>query len=211
MGKITSMHFAGWKLGLKTGMYYLRTMAASAPIQFTVDQEQLKVADTNIARERYAPKKRTSLGYNGSYAAIPRPMYAQKAPADSSATSLNGMPTPAATPPVASENKPFVPAVTKKVLQLSDGTSSEEGSPKALPTDPVGTPDVDESLPEPASEKKKTQVEDDEKENEDREGDIYAQKVLACEFRHGDSTHLLIADAPAGSIENPESCVMCSG
>ena len=25
MGKITSMHFAGWKLGLKTGMYYLRT------------------------------------------------------------------------------------------------------------------------------------------------------------------------------------------
>jgi ribonucleoside-diphosphate reductase subunit M1 len=104
-----------------------------------------------------------------------------------------------------------VPAVTKKVLQLSDGTSSEEGSPKALPTDPVGTPDVDESLPEPASEKKKTQVEDDEKENEDREGDIYAQKVLACEFRHGDSTHLLIADAPAGSIENPESCVMCSG
>ena len=40
MGKITSMHFAGWKMGLKTGMYYLRTQAASAPIQFTVDQEQ---------------------------------------------------------------------------------------------------------------------------------------------------------------------------
>ena len=50
MGKITSMHFTGWKLGLKTGMYYLRTMAASAPIQFTVDQEQLKVVDTNVAR-----------------------------------------------------------------------------------------------------------------------------------------------------------------
>jgi ribonucleotide reductase alpha subunit len=31
MGKLTSMHFAGWKMGLKTGMYYLRTMAASAP------------------------------------------------------------------------------------------------------------------------------------------------------------------------------------
>jgi hypothetical protein len=69
---------------------------------------------------------------------------------------------------------------------LSDGTSSSEGSPKALPTEPVGTPDVDESLPEPASEKKKkkTQVEDDEKENEDREGDIYAHKVLACELRN---------------------------
>lgn len=58
MGKITSMHFAGWKMGLKTGMYYLRTMAASAPIQFTVDQEQLKVADTNVARADVISKKR---------------------------------------------------------------------------------------------------------------------------------------------------------
>ncbi|KAN0106750.1 Ribonucleotide reductase, barrel domain containing protein [Hyaloscypha variabilis] len=52
MGKITSMHFAGWKLGLKTGMYYLRTMAASAPIQFTVDQEQLKIVDNIVAQRK---------------------------------------------------------------------------------------------------------------------------------------------------------------
>lgn len=32
MGKLTSMHFYGWKLGLKTGMYYLRTQAAAAAI-----------------------------------------------------------------------------------------------------------------------------------------------------------------------------------
>lgn len=30
MGKLTSMHFYGWKKGLKTGMYYLRTQAAAA-------------------------------------------------------------------------------------------------------------------------------------------------------------------------------------
>lgn len=42
MGKLTSMHFYGWQKGLKTGMYYLRTQAASAAIQFTVDQEKLK-------------------------------------------------------------------------------------------------------------------------------------------------------------------------
>jgi ribonucleoside-diphosphate reductase subunit M1 len=42
MGKLTSMHFYGWQKGLKTGMYYLRTQAAAAPIQFTVDQEKLK-------------------------------------------------------------------------------------------------------------------------------------------------------------------------
>lgn len=46
MGKLTSMHFYGWKKGLKTGMYYLRTMAASAPIQYTVDQESLKIVDS---------------------------------------------------------------------------------------------------------------------------------------------------------------------
>lgn len=55
-------------MGLKTGMYYLRTMAASAPIQFTVDQEQLKVEDTNVARS----KKRTPGNAAASYSAVPR-------------------------------------------------------------------------------------------------------------------------------------------
>jgi len=41
-GKLTSMHFYAWKKGLKTGMYYLRTKAASDAIKFTVDQTQLK-------------------------------------------------------------------------------------------------------------------------------------------------------------------------
>ena len=40
-GKLTSMHFYAWKLGLKTGMYYLRTKAAAAAIQFTVDKTRL--------------------------------------------------------------------------------------------------------------------------------------------------------------------------
>lgn len=40
-GKLTSIHFYGWKLGLKTGMYYLRTKPAAAPIQFTVDKTRL--------------------------------------------------------------------------------------------------------------------------------------------------------------------------
>lgn len=41
-GKVTSMHFHGWKLGLKTGMYYLRTKPKAMPIQFTVDQTELR-------------------------------------------------------------------------------------------------------------------------------------------------------------------------
>ncbi len=37
--KITSMHFYGWRKGLKTGMYYLRTKAAADAIQFTVESK----------------------------------------------------------------------------------------------------------------------------------------------------------------------------
>lgn len=40
-GKLTSMHFYGWKAGLKTGMYYLRSQAATQAIQFTVDKNKL--------------------------------------------------------------------------------------------------------------------------------------------------------------------------
>lgn len=75
MGKITSMHFAGWKMGLKTGMYYLRTMAASAPIQFTVDQEQLKVEDKNVART--TKKRAGGAAAATTYSAVPRDPAAQ--------------------------------------------------------------------------------------------------------------------------------------
>lgn len=40
--QLTSMHFYGWKQGLKTGMYYLRTRPAANPIQFSLDKKKLK-------------------------------------------------------------------------------------------------------------------------------------------------------------------------
>ena len=40
--KLTSMHFYGWKKGLKTGMYYLRTQAATQAVQFTVEKQGSK-------------------------------------------------------------------------------------------------------------------------------------------------------------------------
>jgi len=42
--KLSSMHFHGWQLGLKTGMYYLRTKAAVDAIKFTVDVDQVRKA-----------------------------------------------------------------------------------------------------------------------------------------------------------------------
>ena len=37
--KLYSALFYGWKLGLKTGMYYLRTFSSTDPIKFTIDDE----------------------------------------------------------------------------------------------------------------------------------------------------------------------------
>lgn len=50
-GKLTSMHFYGWKQGLKTGMYYLRTRPAANPIQFTLNKEKLKDKEKALKEE----------------------------------------------------------------------------------------------------------------------------------------------------------------
>ncbi|KAJ4334041.1 ribonucleotide-diphosphate reductase subunit rnr1 [Ascochyta clinopodiicola] len=189
MGKITSMHFAGWKLGLKTGMYYLRTMAASAPIQFTVDQEALKVEDTNIARA--LPSKRRQPGFqqagvgSPSPTPAPRPMYATKTP-NGVSEAVNGVPTPSATPPPAAESK--LPPVENALASKPFKADVEEGdSPKLVAADSISKPVEEDSL------SKDKQAEDADDDSKERDGDIYAEAALAC------------------SIENPESCLMCSG
>lgn len=42
VNKLGSMHFYGWKKGLKTGMYYLRTKSAVDPIKFTLSEKHQK-------------------------------------------------------------------------------------------------------------------------------------------------------------------------
>lgn len=46
--RLTSMHFYGWKKGLKTGMYYLRTKPAADAIKFTVDGAALAKAKAQV-------------------------------------------------------------------------------------------------------------------------------------------------------------------
>jgi len=51
-GKLTSMHFYAWKKGLKTGMYYLRSKAATSAIQFTVEKSaKTQPADEKVSAE----------------------------------------------------------------------------------------------------------------------------------------------------------------
>ncbi|WP_158824994.1 ribonucleoside-diphosphate reductase subunit alpha [Mucilaginibacter lacusdianchii] len=49
--KLTSMHFYAWKKGLKTGMYYLRTQAASQAVKFTIENQGGKNMDPVIPAE----------------------------------------------------------------------------------------------------------------------------------------------------------------
>lgn len=198
MGKITSMHFAGWKLGLKTGMYYLRTQAAAAPIQFTVDQEALKIQEQTGAKHSGLGKRAPPAGmWQPSASSFVRPMYAKKDSISGSKTvRSNGIPTPSITPP------PSTPSVDQEIAARMLSSPSkprtvpfkadqEEGeSPKALPIEPAEKP-VEEELLD--GEKADGQSEDMDGDSADREHDIYSQAVLQC------------------SIDNPESCVMCSG
>jgi ribonucleoside-diphosphate reductase alpha chain len=53
-GKLTSMHFYGWEKGLKTGMYYLRTKAATDAIKFTIDKKVEEVPTAMSIEEQQA-------------------------------------------------------------------------------------------------------------------------------------------------------------
>merc|ERR1712071_592316 len=55
--KLSSMHFYGWSLGLKTGMYYLRTKAAVDAIKFTVDVDKMRRASSELASAEQAAIK----------------------------------------------------------------------------------------------------------------------------------------------------------
>jgi ribonucleoside-diphosphate reductase alpha chain len=52
-GKLSSMHFYAWQKGLKTGMYYLRSKAATDPIKFTLSaKHQRKFEGTHAQNQQ---------------------------------------------------------------------------------------------------------------------------------------------------------------
>jgi ribonucleoside-diphosphate reductase alpha chain len=68
-GKLTSMHFYAWRKGLKTGLYYLRTKAATDAIKFTVDKSQLQQPTVLPISEEVTKKQVTEIAkvsQNGS-------------------------------------------------------------------------------------------------------------------------------------------------
>jgi ribonucleotide reductase alpha subunit len=64
--KLSSMHIYGWKQGLKTGMYYLRSTAAKKAVQFSIlkDRSPLNASalkETKPKSSEPAPKNRSPI------------------------------------------------------------------------------------------------------------------------------------------------------
>jgi len=92
-GQLTSMHFYGWKKGLKTGMYYLRTRPAAQAIQFTVDQSMLKEPVRVAKTPRPSPPRMTS-----SISRTPTVSSSTSAPSVTPSTSFSKRTSPATSP-----------------------------------------------------------------------------------------------------------------
>lgn len=122
LGQLTSMHFYGWKKGLKTGMYYLRTRPAAQAIQFTVDQSVLKEAKKQ-AGSTTLPKPSAAVPANG----IPTP--------SSSVPSTPQRPVATAQPSVSSTS-------TSVTTSAEPSQSSSSGKEKATDADVTSVQDA---------------------------------------------------------------------
>jgi ribonucleoside-diphosphate reductase subunit M1 len=108
LGQLTSMHFYGWKKGLKTGMYYLRTRPATQAIQFTIDASMLKTA-----------KEQQKQGQQQQTPVTPAP----PKPIGSLSRPNGGIPTPQASPNLAVAPGPVVEASSPSPSSATDAAA----------------------------------------------------------------------------------------
>lgn len=65
--KLTSMHFYGWKKGLKTGQYYLRSQAAADAASFTISKEM------EISNKELEPQIQSQENYSNMVCSLDNP------------------------------------------------------------------------------------------------------------------------------------------
>lgn len=189
VGQLTSMHFYGWKRGLKTGMYYLRTKPASQAIQFTLDHNLVK--ETKKAQDKRGAQKvetSTSAEKEGAKTASNAP--AVNASVDVAVKQESGL----STPPPESNVSPVDP-----VQLISQGsTDSSRSSPG--PVTPADIADVPVDLT-----KALESMGLDEKTKEAAANDPeFAAALLKAQERKFEEEKLMC------SLENKEACLMCS-
>jgi ribonucleoside-diphosphate reductase subunit M1 len=183
MGQLTSMHFYGWKRGLKTGMYYLRTQPAAAAIQFTVDQKVLddvKVQNANASKAKAALK--AAAGPVPAVSALPALVRIETA-SSSSSSSREHSQSPV-TPPKSRE-----PSVT---IKEEESISLEPLRLSSPPVVQAPEPDADA---ESAAMLAKMAEEDPD----------FAAALQRLKDRELEEAKMYCA------LENKEECLMCSG
>jgi ribonucleoside-diphosphate reductase subunit M1 len=188
LGQLTSMHFYGWKKGLKTGMYYLRTRPAAQAIQFTVDQSVLdsakqQTANANTARAAATANGKTvSRGPLSSRPAVRTPPAATRVVVKQEPVSPSPLkfdPVPSPSPSVSSP-----PTITPSSSGGSTVADTEESS--------ISTSLATLSL--------------DEKTLKAAESDPeFAAALLRKHERELEDAKLQC------SLENKDACLMCSG
>ena len=128
LGQLTSMHFYGWKRGLKTGMYYLRTRPAAQAIQFTVDHAvaaQVKQQKEQQEQDARATIPKTVSTIHPVPASTPTPPPAYPSVTTESAA-VAGSVSESVTPPSASALS-SASLVTSPVLPLTPADSHADG------------------------------------------------------------------------------------
>ncbi|KAF5317484.1 hypothetical protein D9619_013154 [Psilocybe cf. subviscida] len=195
LGQLTSMHFYGWKKGLKTGMYYLRTRPAQQAVQFTIDQSVIAESKKQAAAAMAARNAR--------------------------AAGASGIPTPSASPSPARAAASVV--VPKTVAPTPAPVAVVAPTPVPAPVPVVAAPvAIKQAEPEasvpltPSSSSGSTAVSDvadalaalglDEKTRKAAEADPEFAAALVRKHERE------LADAKLQcSLENKEACLMCSG
>jgi ribonucleoside-diphosphate reductase subunit M1 len=129
LGQLTSMHFYGWKKGLKTGMYYLRTRPAAQAIQFTVDQNVLKDAKTQQTK---ATDIRKTEIVTGKGTGIPTPTSSSSSSPVRSAVTSN-KPSTNNSASVIIKQEPATPSLRFSPPPTPAATSAEQAGKPAEP------------------------------------------------------------------------------
>ncbi|KAJ7750658.1 ribonucleotide reductase alpha subunit [Mycena maculata] len=183
MGQLTSMHFYGWKRGLKTGMYYLRTQPAAAAIQFTVDQSVLndaKVQNANAVKVKAALKAEAAAAPALAATATAVPALVRSDTASPSSSSSSSREQSPVTPPKSREREPTVTIKQEPVSPEPLRFATPAADPEADESDAMLAKMAEED-PDFAAALKKL------KERELEEAKMYC------------------------ALENKDQCLMCSG
>ncbi|KAJ7160053.1 ribonucleotide reductase alpha subunit [Mycena filopes] len=194
MGQLTSMHFYGWKAGLKTGMYYLRTQPAAAAIQFTVDKKVLddvKVQNANAAKAKAALKAGGApVPSISTVPALIRSTTASWSSSSSPTSSSSREQSPATPPPASREPSVAIKqeSLSPEPLRFSPALATPTKAAVVAPAPTAESDEADAMLAEMA------EADPD-----------FAAALLKLKERELEEAKMYCA------LENKEDCLMCSG